>query len=757
MRKVFLLFFVLLIGTTLLAETTPIKGTNSVDRAPLTTVDVTFSVDMSNYGNTFTTVYISGEMNGWSGTANPLVSQGNGIYSTTLTLTENTSYWYKYQVDGWASQEGFASTDACASNNNGNFDRTYATGTMNASLPLYCWNSCNTCGIAPPVLLKPVLPITFQDTVTINYALTDFGNNLSWMMVDPTDPNNTVVRSQKTAGSQPWAGTTVGENGFATAIPFTATDTKMSVRVWSPDANTTIRLKVEEAGVPTISVETEAVTTLAGQWETLEFDFSNEATGTAALNLANTYTKASMFFDFNVAGTGKVYYWDDVMMAAPVVSTPDSVDITFLVNTANIPTVDPTGIFIAGGGNFGNPGDNAMTDANNDGVWEVTVRKPKGFTSDYTFTNGDSGWGAKENISGQSCAVAPYDDRNLPGVWSDTTLLTCFGSCVSDTVCPAPPATIDLTFNLDLSQYGTAFTTAYVAGNFNGWNGTSNPLTDQGNGLWSGMITVNENDSIEYNFRADGVEETLTVGASCTKTSGPFTNRFIAFGNMDMVIPVVCFESCAACLTAPSDSVNVTFQVDMALETTNTGGVFLGADFENFNGSIAMTDTDGDDIWETTVMLPKNASYEFKYINGPNWVTSENFDPIQDSLCTITTGNVTNRIVGIGASDTATAAYCYNYCIDCQSVSVNDVSLTAAFEMMPNPANNFVRLAFNDEFMSIEKTITVFNSVGQEVFNNITNHVNTYEINTAAFAKGMYFITVQTEEGVQTKRLVIIH
>ena len=66
--------------------------------------------------------------------------------------------------------------------------------------------------------------------------------------------------------------------------------------------------------------------------------------------------------------------------------------------------VDTTGMFIAGGGNFGNPGDNPMTDLGG-GVWSITVNKPIGFTSDYTFTNGNSGWGAKENISGLSCAV----------------------------------------------------------------------------------------------------------------------------------------------------------------------------------------------------------------------------------------------------------------------------------------------------------------------------------------------------------------
>ena len=114
------------------------------------------------------------------------------------------------------------------------------------------------------------------------------------------------------------------------------------------------------------------------------------------------------------------------------------VDITFTLNVSSIiqlgGSIDSTGMFIAGGGNFGNPGDNPMTDLGN-GVWSFTVNKPIGFTSDYTFTNGNSGWGAKENISGLPCAVPPYDDRNLAPVYSDTTIQHCFGTCDYDGTC----------------------------------------------------------------------------------------------------------------------------------------------------------------------------------------------------------------------------------------------------------------------------------------------------------------------------------
>jgi uncharacterized surface protein with fasciclin (FAS1) repeats len=130
-----------------------------------------------------------------------------------------------------------------------------------------------------------------------------------------------VAQAIKTSGALDFAGTTAGANGLVNPIPFTTNDTKMKVRVWSPDAGIQVRLKVEAANDPTISVETEATTTVAEQWETLEFDFSNEATGTATINVANTYNKVSIFFNFGTDGATageKTYYFDDIQFGARV-------------------------------------------------------------------------------------------------------------------------------------------------------------------------------------------------------------------------------------------------------------------------------------------------------------------------------------------------------------------------------------------------------------------------------------------------------
>ena len=158
------------------------------------------------------------------------------------------------------------------------------------------------------------LPITFEDTM-IDYDLTDFGGNISSIVVDPTDPTNLVGQAIRSNTAETFAGTTMSDIGLANTIPFTATDTKMKVRVWSPDAGIQIRLKVENAANAGITAETEATTTVAMTWETLEFDFSNVAMGTAPYDPTQTFDKITIFFNFGVDGATageKTYYWDDV-------------------------------------------------------------------------------------------------------------------------------------------------------------------------------------------------------------------------------------------------------------------------------------------------------------------------------------------------------------------------------------------------------------------------------------------------------------
>jgi hypothetical protein len=171
------------------------------------------------------------------------------------------------------------------------------------------------------LLTQMSLPVSFN-AADIGYGLVGFGGaEASTIVTDPTDAANKVARVVRAAGAETFAGTTITDTrggvqrGFSTKIPFNTTDTRMSVRVWSPDAGIPVRLKVEDSTDPNKSVETEATVTTAAGWQTLTFNFATQVTGTAALNLSFNYNKATIFFDFGRAKASaveKTYYFDDI-------------------------------------------------------------------------------------------------------------------------------------------------------------------------------------------------------------------------------------------------------------------------------------------------------------------------------------------------------------------------------------------------------------------------------------------------------------
>ena len=241
------------------------------------------------------------------------------------------------------------------------------------------------------------------------------------------------------------------------------------------------------------------------------------------------------------------------------------VDVTFTLNVSSITstggTIDPTGMFIAGGGTFGNPGDNPMTDLGG-GVWSITVTKPIGFTSDYTFTNGNSGWGAKENISGLPCAVPPYDDRNLAPVYSDTTIQHCFGTCDYDGTCNSvvtPPTGTNITFQVDMSEVTDPFTAAEVNGTFNGWCGNCDAMSDvDGDSVWDVTVSLTPGDTVEYKYSADSwaIQEMNDPGAPCTNGDSTYTNRVLIIPTSDTILGVVCWSSCDPCVVVPPTGIS---------------------------------------------------------------------------------------------------------------------------------------------------------------------------------------------------------
>ncbi|GEM_PF-217462 len=228
--------------------------------------------------------------------------------------------------------------------------------------------------------------------------------------------------------------------------------------------------------------------------------------------------------------------------------------VTFKVNTANI-TVGSNGLYL-GGGVIGGANAVQLSDPDGNGVYEGTDTLSGAGGGNFIFLNSPSwggDWGAKENLTGLSCADANnYNDRILPSFTQDTTLLFCFGSCATDTVCPTLPTNPDVTFSVDMNGVASSFTNVYVSGTLNSWSGNANQLTDpDGDGVYEGDINLAAG-NYEFKFTYDNWvgQESLdpaTADSVCTLTTGTFTNRYITIGSSDTTLPTYCWEECTAC------------------------------------------------------------------------------------------------------------------------------------------------------------------------------------------------------------------
>lgn len=105
---------------------------------------ITFQVDMSLSGATFTTPEINGTFNNWCGGCAPMSdADGNNIWELSISLSPG-SYEYKFAYDTWAGQETLTEGTFCTVSAGG-FTNRLLTVTQNDTLPVVCWGSCAAC------------------------------------------------------------------------------------------------------------------------------------------------------------------------------------------------------------------------------------------------------------------------------------------------------------------------------------------------------------------------------------------------------------------------------------------------------------------------------------------------------------------------------------------------------------------------------------------------------------------------------------
>ena len=106
-----------------------------------------------------------------------------------------------------------------------------------------------------------------------------------------------------------------------------------------------------------------------------------------------------------------------------------------------------------------------------------------------------------------------------------------------------------------------------------------------------------------------------------------------------------------------AQQIDVTFKVDMQYQSVSSDGVHIAGSFQEWNtSSTPLSDEDGNGIWEVTLSLSQNTSYEYKYINGNSW----GYDEYVSGDCGV--GNTGNRLLITSNENMVLNAYVFNSC-----------------------------------------------------------------------------------------------
>ena len=391
---------------------------------------------------------------------------------------------------------------------------------------------------------------------------------------------------------------------------------------------------------------------------------------------------------------------------------------------------------------------NPLTDADMDGVWDVTLPLPQG-THEFKFTV--DGWTDQENfVGGEPCTMTTGGFTNRVFTLNgDTTLGTvCWGSCDP---CAGSPQPVNVTFRVDLSNEKVCNPpdSVHVAGSFNGWPGPGDKLEDSNNDdIYEVTLPLFSNTLYEYKFQ--------NVRNGNTKWEGVANRTFMVGNPNDTTLDIVCFDVNGPCGPTPPAAANVTFKVDMT-NTVPGDTIWLIGSFTDpqwQDGRIPLDPGSTLGLYETTVSVCPE-TFQYKYVNGDVTVpANEEFDGDTAVTCAVPNGigGWNREVTRTSSNDTTLAQYLFGTC-DISALSVGELQSGVDFRVYPNPITDQTVIEFSEYG---DYQLSVFDISGKLVMQPTQVNGDRYYLSGANFQSGVYFLKVQESDGgVNVARLIV--
>ena len=637
--------------------------------------NVTFSVDMSNVTNSFTTPEVNGTFNNWCGNCWVLDPQGNSIYSKSFNI-DTSLHTFKFSADDWNIQENLDSALSCVVLG---FDSLGLLEFVNRELKLIsdtiidvCWESCNICpinGCTNPSACNYDnlatlddgscdLPNGCGDPLYLEYAASvtcsDFSACITLIVNGCTDM--TACNYDALATTDDGSCLTVYGCVNTAAINYNSLANCPDTCIF-PQVTFGCTDSIAVNYNPTATIDdSSCIYCVYGCIDILACNYDSLATcDDGSCDLPNGCGDP-LYLEYNPLVT-----CNDTN-ACVIIIVNGCTDVT-ACNWDQLANIDNGSCDLPIG--CGDPlyleYDALVTCSDTNACITLIVNG----CTDTAACNFD----ILANTDDNSCLLNYGCIDSL--AYNYDTLATCFdSSCIYE---------YNVTFQLDLRNQNTlTYVNPELNGSFNAWCGNCAQMTDINNdSIWEITIPILEGagpvsgvPGWEYKFSADNwnIQENLFSGSTCTFTSSGYTNRFIEI-TQDTILDPVCWESCEDCFV-PQAAYNVTFQLDME----NISGFSIpevNGEFNSWCGSCwSMTDVNGDNIWEFTTLIDTSLQ-EYKF-SADNWTIQEDLD--SNLSCALTNYDPTspngwgyvNRYLHIN-SDTILDPVCWDDCLGCST------------------------------------------------------------------------------------------
>jgi hypothetical protein len=483
---------------------------------------VTFAVDMSAVAVAKSGVFLSGGMFGTPGsnTRYKMRKSTGSVYTISITIPGNRLYNFKYAngfSDDYSTVETLADGARCAQLDHG--DRIVAVYEDDVTADTVCFGECSaTCGQPPSGTSK----VTFR------------------LKMDAADVS---AEGLFVAGG---AGGEFGNPG----------DNQLKFNPSSGFYEKSMALKVGSALTYSYTngacANWQCKEPLLGKKCAAWWHYNDRALVVPAADLV---VPASYFGHCGLERSRKVAVTFFVELSKGVYNT---VGGQMAISPHD---VHKQGVFLAGGGTFGEPGDHHMTPTD-DGwkVFKYTFMLEQGSTHAFSFSLGNDtvSWAGKEQLSGASCAAGEWNDREITVGASDMLVGPfCFGKCCACAHADSPM--VSATFAVDMSQTTVSADGVFLAGGsyFTEPKDEYKMSDSDGDGIYTITVEIPSETHQHYAFtngkcgNSDDwwCKEDLQHAAAnkaCARSENWHDREMIALTG-DLVVPTVCYEGCGPC------------------------------------------------------------------------------------------------------------------------------------------------------------------------------------------------------------------